>query len=195
MQIVKSMLEEEFLVIDVIDTGIGIKAQDQEKLFKLFGFVQDSKQMNTNGIGLGLVISDQIINKLGGKISFNSTENVGSTFRFEVKLNLDQEKSNSRPERPLAKINHNRSINQESSFVDNHMSIQSRPPSNINDSICIESSEPPKALSYNKDSKSGSNSGTTTQKIKKLLEFKDSYRSDMSVVMSEANKDDQGIGK
>ena len=41
-----------------MDTGIGIKKEDHEKLFKLFGFVQDTKNMNTSGIGLGLVISD-----------------------------------------------------------------------------------------------------------------------------------------
>jgi len=41
-----------------MDTGIGIKKEDHEKLFKLFGFVKDTKNMNTSGIGLGLVISD-----------------------------------------------------------------------------------------------------------------------------------------
>ena len=45
------------LKISVIDTGIGIPKENQEKLFKLFGFVQDDKNLNVNGIGLGLVIS------------------------------------------------------------------------------------------------------------------------------------------
>ena len=43
--------------ISVEDTGKGIKKKDQNKLFKLFGFVDDAKGLNTNGIGLGLVIS------------------------------------------------------------------------------------------------------------------------------------------
>jgi signal transduction histidine kinase len=43
VEIIKNLLGEEFLVIDVIDSGIGIKAEDRDKLFKLFGFVQDSK--------------------------------------------------------------------------------------------------------------------------------------------------------
>ena len=51
----------EYLKIDVIDSGIGISEKDQGKLFRLFGFVQDTKQMNTSGIGLGLVISDQLV--------------------------------------------------------------------------------------------------------------------------------------
>jgi signal transduction histidine kinase len=46
-----------FLKISVIDTGIGIAKKDHKKLFKLFGFLQDHKELNTNGIGLGLMIS------------------------------------------------------------------------------------------------------------------------------------------
>ena len=43
--------------------------------------------MNTNGIGLGLVISDQIVNKFDGKITFVSEPEEGSTFTFTFKLN------------------------------------------------------------------------------------------------------------
>ena len=41
----------------VKDTGVGIKKEDQSKLFKLFGFLDTTKEINTNGIGLGLHIS------------------------------------------------------------------------------------------------------------------------------------------
>ena len=54
---VKNENDEEFLRVSVVDTGIGIAQEDQNKLFKLFGFVQDQKQVNVSGIGLGLVIS------------------------------------------------------------------------------------------------------------------------------------------
>ena len=37
---------QDFLEISVIDTGIGIPYEDQDKLFKLFGFVQDSFNLN-----------------------------------------------------------------------------------------------------------------------------------------------------
>ena len=43
--------------IKVIDSGIGIKEEDQNKLFKLFGFLDSSKEINTKGVGLGLHIS------------------------------------------------------------------------------------------------------------------------------------------
>jgi len=42
--------------IEVKDTGLGIKPEDQKKLFKLFGFLDTTKELNTNGIGLGLHI-------------------------------------------------------------------------------------------------------------------------------------------
>ena len=70
----------------MIDTGVGIAQQDQDKLFKLFGFVQDEKQMNVNGIGLGLMISKLIVEKFDGKIHFKSEKNEGSTFIFTFKL-------------------------------------------------------------------------------------------------------------
>ena len=42
--------------IEIKDTGIGIKPEDQTKLFKLFGFLDTTKELNTKGIGLGLHI-------------------------------------------------------------------------------------------------------------------------------------------
>ena len=51
----KSMLE-----IAVSDTGVGIKSEDLSKLFKLFGFIENSRQLNTRGVGLGLHICRMI---------------------------------------------------------------------------------------------------------------------------------------
>ena len=64
VQIITKDLDD-FLQISVIDTGIGISQEDQEKLFKLFGFVE-STSTNTHGIGLGLVISSHIVEEFGG---------------------------------------------------------------------------------------------------------------------------------
>ena len=49
------------LEISVHDTGIGIKEEEQAKLFKLFGYIDTTKDMNTRGIGLGLHISKMIV--------------------------------------------------------------------------------------------------------------------------------------
>jgi K+-sensing histidine kinase KdpD len=45
----------------VIDSGAGIKDCDKHKLFQLFGFLEQNKEINTNGIGLGLHISKMIV--------------------------------------------------------------------------------------------------------------------------------------
>ncbi len=70
----------------MVDTGIGIRFEDQDKLFKLFGFVQDGMQLNTKGIGLGLVIAENIVTEFGGSISFTSEYGKGSTFTFSFTL-------------------------------------------------------------------------------------------------------------
>ena len=65
---------------------MGIPYKDQDKLFKLFGFLTGTQKMNTKGIGLGLVISDQIVSKFDGKITFSSVPHQGSTFTYTFKL-------------------------------------------------------------------------------------------------------------
>ena len=59
--------------------------------------MQDSKKLNINGIGLGLMISKQIVEKFGGKISFTSEPDVGSNFTFTFKLSnpIDNGQNNS----------------------------------------------------------------------------------------------------
>ena len=53
-------------MLSVIDSGVGIKKEDRVKLFKLFGKVSSTRNMNTGGIGLGLVISEQIVKCFDG---------------------------------------------------------------------------------------------------------------------------------
>jgi signal transduction histidine kinase len=82
---------EEYLQIQVIDTGVGLPYKDQDKLFKLFGFIQETSKMNSKGIGLGLVISDQIVSKFEGNITFSSVPGNGSIFKFCFKLRTRKE--------------------------------------------------------------------------------------------------------
>jgi signal transduction histidine kinase len=44
----------------VVDTGIGIKNEDLSKLFKMFGKLNSTSDMNQNGVGLGLTISKRL---------------------------------------------------------------------------------------------------------------------------------------
>ena len=75
------------LIISVVDSGIGIKEKNKNKLFKLFGSIRDQKKkVNTQGIGLGLLISKLIVEKFNGKIDFISYYKKGATFFFTFDL-------------------------------------------------------------------------------------------------------------
>ena len=82
----KTENEEKYLEISVIDTGTGIKDKDKDKLFKMFGYIQDENQQNIHGIGLGLNLSKRLIEQFGGTIEAESVYEEGSTFKFTLKL-------------------------------------------------------------------------------------------------------------
>lgn len=71
------------------DNGVGIKIENQGKIFKLFGSVRDGN--NVKGIGLGLVISRMIVKKFQGDIKFNSKEKKGTVFCFKFLLEKMQD--------------------------------------------------------------------------------------------------------
>lgn len=75
-------IEGDFIRVCVKDTGIGISAENQRRIFERFIKVDTFQQ----GTGLGLTISRTIIEALGGKIGVDSEEGVGSTFWFTLPL-------------------------------------------------------------------------------------------------------------
>lgn len=68
----------------VQDTGVGIAQDNTRNLFKLFGKLQRTQEINQTGVGLGLYISQQIVRQLGGHIEVMSELGQGSTFYFEI---------------------------------------------------------------------------------------------------------------
>ncbi|MDP7591923.1 MAG: response regulator [Litorilituus sp.] len=68
------------------DNGVGIKEQDIDKLFSSFSQADNSSTREYGGTGLGLVISKQLIELMGGNISVNSEYGQGSEFIFTVRL-------------------------------------------------------------------------------------------------------------
>ncbi len=68
----------------VTDTGIGIAPSSQEALFQRFHQVDPSMQRRYGGAGLGLAISKQLVERLGGRIGVESAPGCGSTFWFEI---------------------------------------------------------------------------------------------------------------
>ncbi|MDR2599111.1 MAG: response regulator [Oscillospiraceae bacterium] len=72
------------LVFTVTDSGIGIKQEDQEKLFNEYSQVDVEKNIGIEGVGLGLAITSGLTKALGGKISIKSEYGVGSEFSIEI---------------------------------------------------------------------------------------------------------------
>ena len=69
----------------VIDTGIGIKEKQISKLFQSFAQADGSTSRNYGGSGLGLTISKQLVEMMGGDIRVESEYGVGSEFIFTIK--------------------------------------------------------------------------------------------------------------
>lgn len=77
---------ERELTISVIDTGIGIPDDKKGLLFQAFSQVDSSHSRSFEGPGLGLAICREIVELMGGTITFVSEEGVGSTFFFTIPL-------------------------------------------------------------------------------------------------------------
>jgi len=85
---INDMLDKIKLRIAVSDSGIGISDADRNKLFIRFSQVDASDTRKYGGSGLGLVITKQIVELMGGTITVQSKEGIGSTFIVEIPLKL-----------------------------------------------------------------------------------------------------------
>ena len=83
----------DFVEITVADTGIGIKTEDQNKLFKPFSQVDSFSSKQYQGTGLGLSLVKQIVHLHHGYVWFKSKYGEGSIFAFTIPINCDNEKS------------------------------------------------------------------------------------------------------
>src|SRR4030042_3416018 len=83
---VKAKKEDKFIEVSVKDTGIGIPPNELPKLFSKFHRVQDKKTESARGTGLGLWITKQIVEQMGGKMSVESIYGTGSRFSFTIPL-------------------------------------------------------------------------------------------------------------
>jgi signal transduction histidine kinase len=78
------------LEIAVTDSGIGIKEENLDRLFTAFGLIEDAKTKHHQGTGLGLTISKNLAEVLGGTITVSSIFGKGTTFTVSLPLQHDE---------------------------------------------------------------------------------------------------------
>jgi len=89
---------EAWVRFTVTDTGIGISAADQDRIFAPFTQVDASTRRRRDGAGLGLAISGDLIQAMGGRRSLRSELGKGSEFSFIVPLLIDGSKIDKIPQ-------------------------------------------------------------------------------------------------
>jgi PAS domain S-box-containing protein len=86
MVTVKTTVIEKNIMVSVIDSGIGISKNDQEKIFQRFYRVEGKDEKTFPGFGIGLFIAAEIIQRHEGKISVESEPGKGSIFSFSLPI-------------------------------------------------------------------------------------------------------------
>ncbi|WP_025805305.1 ATP-binding protein [Pseudomonas chlororaphis] len=90
------------LLLEVIDSGIGISEEDQARLFQPFSQVSSAQAGQTFGSGLGLNITRQLVELMGGKIVLSSEPDIGSCFSVTLQLPLAEAPAEAAVEVPQA---------------------------------------------------------------------------------------------
>ncbi len=79
------------LYVEVKDTGIGIRKEDMKKLFESFSRLEEKRNRNVEGTGLGMSIVTGLLDMMGGKLHVESEYGKGSTFSFTLKQGIEDE--------------------------------------------------------------------------------------------------------
>ncbi|MBP5330981.1 MAG: response regulator [Lachnospiraceae bacterium] len=103
------------LVCSVKDTGIGIAKEDLDKLYEEFVRIEEKRNRNIEGTGLGINIVTNLLKLMGSKLEVDSTYGEGSEFRFAIRQGIIKDE----PVGDLEKLLHERTVeyNYETGFV------------------------------------------------------------------------------
>lgn len=79
--------DDAYLILDIIDTGIGIPKNDQKHLFRKFFRAPNAAHTDTDGSGLGLYVAASYVAAWGGSVSFADNSGKGTTFTIRIPKN------------------------------------------------------------------------------------------------------------
>ncbi|MFP4497269.1 MAG: sensor histidine kinase [Vulcanimicrobiota bacterium] len=91
---VNARATDNFVQVQVKDTGVGIPTDEKDRIFEKFYRVNKGKAAQLGGTGLGLSITREIIETHGGRITVESQENKGSVFSFNIPIHEEGEAQN-----------------------------------------------------------------------------------------------------
>ncbi len=94
--------EEVVLSFVVEDTGIGIKEEDMHKLFADFERIEEKRNRNIEGTGLGMTITIQLLSLMGSKLNVSSVYGKGSVFSFEIRQEIRRKEAVGNLEKRIA---------------------------------------------------------------------------------------------
>lgn len=83
--------DQAIIRFEVEDTGIGIKEEDMPKLYAAFERIEDSRNRNIEGTGLGMSIVVELLHLMGSALSVESRYGIGTTFYFELEQGITKE--------------------------------------------------------------------------------------------------------
>lgn len=80
----KAEMEDKEVCFTVSDTGVGINSESRDKIFEQFNQEYDGHKRPFEGLGVGLTLVKQVVDRMGGSVSVSSTRGVGSEFSIRL---------------------------------------------------------------------------------------------------------------